>query len=317
VYQFRPFQNTDPPHLAEIWRSQPPQRGVMQPMSATLLDQFVFSKPYFDPAGLIVALRDGKRVGFVHAGFGPNEEGTALSTETGTTCLMMLENGVNDSALADELLARSEAYLHERGATVLYGGGIRPLNGFYLGLYGGSELPGVLDTDPVLGDACRRNGYREIDRVLILRRDLSDFRVAVTREQRQLRHSVASGETYCPPAANWWEASTTGAFERLDFYLQTIDTSQLLASVSFWDVEPLSTSWGAATAGMFDLQVTTDARRKGYATFLLGEAFNRLKNRGITIVEAQTMQGNAPALAMYEKLGFVIVGEGGVFRKGE
>ncbi|MEX2092361.1 MAG: GNAT family N-acetyltransferase, partial [Pirellulales bacterium] len=259
----------------------------------------------------------GKRVGFVHAGFGPNEEGTALSTEIGTTCLMMLENGVSDSALADELLVRSEAYLRERGATVLYGGGIRPLNGFYLGLYGGSELPGVLDTDPVLGDACRRNGYREIDRVLILRRDLSDFRVAVTREQRQLRRSVASGETYCPPAANWWEASTTGAFERLDFYLQTIDTSQLLASVSFWDVEPLSTSWGAATAGMFDLQVTTDARRKGYATFLLGEAFNRLKNRGITIVEAQTMQGNAPALAMYKKLGFVIVGEGGVFRKGE
>jgi ribosomal protein S18 acetylase RimI-like enzyme len=235
----------------------------------------------------------------------------------GTTYLMMLENGANDLALADELLGRSEAYLRERGATVLYGGSIRPLNGFYLGLYGGSELPGVLDTDPVLGEACRRNGYREIDRVLILRRDLSDFRVTVTREQRQLRRSVASGETYCPPAANWWEASTTGAFERLDFYLQTIDSSQLLASVSFWDVEPLSTSWGAATAGMFDLQVTTDARRKGYATFLLGEAFNRLKNRGITIVEAQTMQGNAPALAMYKKLGFVIVGEGGVFRKGE
>ena len=286
-------------------------------MSAQLLEQFVFSKPYFDPAGLIVALSEGRRVGFVHAGFGPNDEGTALATEIGTTYLLMLEGGVNDPALADELLSRSEAYLRERGATVLYGGGIRPLNGFYLGLYGGSELPGVLDTDPVLGDACRRNGYRQIDRVMILRRNLSDFRPPLSRQQRQLRHTVASGESYCPPTTNWWQASTTGAFEQLDFYVQAVDTSQLLGRVSFWDVEPLSTGWGVATAGMFDLEVTADSRRKGLATFLLAEAFNRLKNRGIVMVEAQTMQGNTPALAMYEKLGFETVGHGDVFRKGD
>lgn len=287
----------------------------MQPMSAMLLEQFVLAKPYFDPNGLIVALRDGKPMGFVHAGFGPNDEGAALATEMGTTYLLMLENGVNDPAVADELLGRSEAYLRERGATVLYGGGIRPLNGFYLGLYGGSELPGVLDTDPVLGDACRRNGYCVIDRVMIMRRSLSELHMAVTREQRQLRRTVKSGENYSPPPANWWEACTTGEFERLDFYLQTIDGSQLLGQVSFWDMEPLSTGWGIPTAGMFDLEISAEARRKGFAMFLLGEAFTRLKNRGIVMIEAQTMQGNTPALAMYHKLGFETIGYGEVFRK--
>jgi ribosomal protein S18 acetylase RimI-like enzyme len=315
VYQFRPFNNTDPPHLAELWRSQPPQRGLMQPMSAVLLDQFVFSKPYFDPAGLTVALQDGHRVGFAHAGFGPNDEGTALSFEMGTTYLLMLESGINEPGVADELLARSEAYLRERGSTVIYGGGIRPLNGFYLGLYGGSELPGILDTEVVFGNVCRRNGYRSIDRVTILRRNISDYRPAVTREARQLRRTVASGESYCPPSANWWEASTTGSFERLDFYVQSTDTLHLLGKVSFWDVEPLSISWGVPTAGMFDLEVSAEARRKGLASFLLGEAFARLKNRGIVMVEAQTMQNNAPALALYNKLGFEIVGYGEVFRK--
>jgi ribosomal protein S18 acetylase RimI-like enzyme len=317
VYQFRPFQNTDPPHLAEIWRSQPPQRGVMQPISPLLFEQFLFSKPYFDPAGLIVALRDGRRVGYVHAGFGPTDDGSAVSTEMGTTYLLMLHADANDPALADELLARSEAYLREQGSTLIYAGGIRPLNGFYLGLYGGSELPGVLHTDLNFVEACRRNGYREIDRVLILRRDLRDFRLAVTREQRQLRRTVANGESYCPPSANWWEACTTGSFERLDFYVQLIDSTQLLGKVSFWDVEPLSTGWGVPTAGMFDLEVTNDSRRKGLATFLLGEAFNRLKNRGIMMVEAQTMQANAPALALYQKLGFETAGHGLVFRKGD
>ena len=287
----------------------------MQPMSAALLDQFVFSKPYFDPAGLTVALDNGRRIGFAHAGFGPNDEGTALSFDMGTTYLLMLAGDINDPGVADELLARSEAYLRERGATVVYGGGIRPLNGFYLGLYGGSELPGILDTESVFGDACRRSGYRSIDRVTILRRNLSDYRPAVTREARQLRRTVASGESYCPPSANWWEACTTGSFERLDFYVQSTDTLQLLGKVSFWDVEPLSISWGVPTAGMFDLEVSAEARRKGLASFLLGEAFARLKNRGIVMVEAQTMQNNAPALALYNKLGFEIVGYGEVFRK--
>jgi ribosomal protein S18 acetylase RimI-like enzyme len=317
VFQFRPFHNTDPPHLAAIWRSQPPQRGVMQPMSALLLEQFVFSKPYFEPAGLILALRDDRPIGFAHAGFGPNEDESGLATEMGTTYLMMLENGADDPPLADELLGRSEAYLRERGATVLYGGGIRPLNAFYLGLYGGSELPGVLDSDRVFAAACRRNGYRAIDRVMIVRRNLPDFRLAVTRELRQLRRSVASGESYCPPSTTWWEASTTGQFERLDFYVQSLDGGKPLAKVSFWDVEPLSTGWGVPTAGMYDLEVSTGARRHGLATFLLGEAFNRLKNRGIVMVEAQTMQENVPALALYSKLGFETIGHGDVFRKGE
>lgn len=289
----------------------------MQPMSAQLLEQFVFSRPYFDPAGLILALRDGHPAGFVHAGFGPNDEGTALSTEMGTTYLLMLAGDSNDTALADELLARSEAYLRQRGALVLYGGGIRPLNGFYLGLYGGSELPGVLDTDLVFADACRRNGYRQIDRVIIVRRNLGDFRPMLSREQRQLRRSVACGECYCPPATSWWQASTTGAVEQLDFYVQAVSGGQRLGHVSFWDVEPLSTSWGVPTAGMYDLEVAAESRRKGLATFLLSEAFARLKNRGIVVVEAQTMQGNAPALAMYAKLGFEAVGYGDVFRKGD
>ena len=317
MYEFRPFSNSDPPRLAEIWRSQPPQRGVMQPMSATLLEQFVFSKPYFDREGLIVAVHERRPIGFVHAGFGPNEEHTALSTDLGTTHLLMLHSDCADAALADELLARSEVYLEDRGAKVLYAGGIRPLDGFYLGLYGGSEIPGVLATDPALGDAARRHGYREIDRVLVLRRDLGRIRPAVTWEQRRLRRVAACREQYAPAPGSWWDACTSGAFERLNFYLENPGNSQPLAGVSFWDIEPLSTGWRVPTAGMFDLHVTPEARRQGLATYLLGEAFTRLRNRGIVLVEAQTMRGNTPALAMYQKLGFETVDHGYVFRKGE
>ena len=110
---------------------------------------------HFDRHGLIVATRDETPVGFVHAGFGPSDDGLSLDTSMGTTHILMVDPAERESTLADELLAASEDYLRSRGATVIYAGGINPLNSFYLGLYGGSEIPGVLQSDVVLQAACR------------------------------------------------------------------------------------------------------------------------------------------------------------------
>jgi ribosomal protein S18 acetylase RimI-like enzyme len=315
VYTFRPFCNSDPPRLAEIWRDQPPQRGLMQPVSAAVLEQLVFAKPYFDPEGLIIAFAENEPVGFIHAGFGAGDEQTALDTDTGTTYLLMLRARHRDAVLADELLIRAENYLRGRGAKVIYAGGIRPQNAFYLGLYGRSELPGILVSDPVAHDACRRGGYREIDRVHVLQLELASYRPAFSRVQRQLSREVSIIEVASPATASWWEACTTCAFERIHFSLAPAGGGERLASVGFWDIEPLSTAWGAPTAGMLDLEVSAQRRRQGIATFLLSEAFARLRTRGVMRVEAQTMQQNAPAIALYEKLGFAKVDEGIVYRK--
>ena len=287
----------------------------MQPVTAGLLEQFIFSKPYFDPEGLIVLLSDDSPIGFVHAGFGANDEQTDIDTSLGTTYQLMLRADRRNDALADELLRHAEAYLRGRGAKVIYAGGIRPLNAFYLGLYGGSELPGVLAGDPVLNAAALRNGYREVDRVNILQLDLATFRPPISRTQRQLRREVSSSEIYCPAAKSRWDAYTMGSFEQLRFALTGGPDDRPLAEVDFWDIEPLSTRWSAATAGMFDLRVADERRRQGLATFLLVEAFERLRSRGIVHVEAHTMHHNAPALALYAKLGFTKVDEGSVYRK--
>jgi GNAT superfamily N-acetyltransferase len=315
VYTFRPFRNSDPPRLADIWRDQPPQRGRMQPATPGLLEQLVFAKPYFDPAGLIVALHNEIPVAFAHAGFGANDDYTSISTDIGTTYQLLIRSDHRDGPLASELLAQAENYLRVCGAKVIYAGGVRPLNAFYLGLYGGSELPGVLVGDASFHAVCRERGYREIDRVQVLQLDLASFRAPITRNQRSLRRELVCQEIPSPPPNSWWEACTTGAFERIRFLLTRSSSCEPMADVWFWDIEPLSTAWGRATAGMFDLNVPSDQRRKGLATFLLGEAFERLRSRGILVIEAQTMQQNAPALAMYNKLGFKQVDEGVMYRK--
>jgi len=326
VYRFRTFLNSDPPHLAEIWRSQPPQRGLMQPVSPQLLECGVFSKPQFDPEGLILAIRDGLPVGFVHGGFASNEAGTAIDTSLGTTQMLMLQGSFQDGgagglsggeALADDLIAASEQYLLARGSKVLYGGGIRPLNSFYQGLYGGSEIPGVLQTDRVLTAACIRNRYHEIDRVVILQCDLARFRPPFSRRVRQIQRTAQWVELADPPTTSWWDASLWSGLQRERFELVDKALGKVIARVSFWDVQPLSSSWGFSTAGLLDLFVEHDWRRQGCASHLLREAFRLLRRRGVNTVEVQTMARNEAALAFYRKLGFVEVDHGLVFRKAE
>lgn len=285
-------------------------------MSAPLLEHAVFSKMHFDRNGLILATRDDVPVGFVHAGFGPSDDGNKLDRSLGTTHMMMLRAGHEDLALADDLLAASEEYLRDQGASVIYAGGIKPLNSFYLGLYGGSEIPGVLQSNTMLCEACIRAGYSQSAQVSILQCDLIRFRPSVSRKVRQLRRQVSLTETLDPAADNWWDACVWGTQLRDYFQLTDKASQQVIARSSFWDVQPLSACWGVCTAGMCDLYVDPEWRRRGCGTYLVSEAFRLLRRRGVGTVEAQTMSTNEAALAFYEQLGFLEVDHGLVFRKG-
>ena len=289
----------------------------MQPMTVALLEQLVLAKPYFDRDGLIVALDEDRVVGFVHAGFGPRDDGLELSTELGVTCMLMVRPEYRRLRIGSQLLERSEAYLRGRGAKVLYAGGIRPLDPFYLGLYGGSELPGVVDSDTEAQQLYRSAGYAEIDRVIIFHRDLRTFRPPIGRQQLLNRRRTKLEVRIDPKSQTWWEACTMGGFDRARYELLDCQTAQPLASAMVWSMEPLSTSWGVRAVGLIDFEVDERHRRQGLATYLLSEAFRLLQHEGVQVVEAQTMQQNSVALHLYENLGFLEIDRGTVFRKAQ
>lgn len=315
MYRLRPFLNSDSPRLAAIWRSQPPQRGLIQPISASLLEYGVFSRIHFDREGLIVAEREGQACGFVHAGFGATDDGAAPDWTMGTTIVLMVSPAEAAAAsLADQLLAASEDFLRGRGAKVLYAGGVNPLNAFYLGLYGGSEIPGVLNSDVAFQEACLRNNYREIDQVKILQCDLGRFRPPVSIQQRQIKRTTNLVETIDPPPSNWWDACVWGSLQRDCFQLVDRE-NRVLARASFWDMQPISACWGMSAAGLYELYVDPSLRRRGYASYVVTEAIRILQRRGVTTIEAQTMTSNDAALAFYDKLGFLHIDGGRVYRK--
>jgi ribosomal protein S18 acetylase RimI-like enzyme len=315
LISYRSFRNSDTPLLVEVWRAQPPTRGLAQPVSVEIFEQIVLAKPYFENKGLILALDDGKAAGFVHAGFGPSDDGTNLNCRFGVTSLLLARPDYQQTEIGPELLARSEKYLRERGAQVLYAGGIRPLDPFYLGLYGGSELPGVLASDLFSNRLYQAAGYAEIDRVIVLERELAGFRPPVDRVQMQIRRGSVVEEMPDAAPRNWWEACALEHFQLIAFNLAESTGAASVGTARFWTMDTFAAGWGAQAAGLYDLEVTADRRRHGIATFLVSDALRRLAAQGIALVEVQTMAENAAALALYRKLGFREVDQGIVYRR--
>jgi GNAT superfamily N-acetyltransferase len=262
-----------------------------------------------------VAVDGNRQVGFVHASFGPNEHKSDLCTSVGVTCMLMVRPEYWSTNTPDELLRRSEDYLRSRGAQVLYGGGTRPLNGFYLGLYGGSELPGVLESDTDAQRLYRSHQYVAVENCLLFHRELTSFRPPVNRQQLQVRRRSAVCSTADPATDTWWDACTLGNFDRVRFELLPRDGGAPLATATFWNMEPLSSTWGTRAAGLIHLEVDTTQRRQGLATCLLSEAFRQLQADGISLVEAQTLEHDTALIELFRGLEFKEIERGTIFRK--
>jgi [ribosomal protein S18]-alanine N-acetyltransferase len=72
----------------------------------------------------------------------------------------------------------------------------------------------------------------------------------------------------------------------------------------------------ADEAEILTVAVETASRRKGVGRALIGEALRQASNAGAKTMFLEVGKDNAPALALYERLGFVKVGErAGYYRR--
>ena len=316
MIEFRCFRNDDPPRLADVWRSADLGPAAMQPMTSALLEASVFSKPYFDREGLIVAVdREAERVvGFAHAAFGPNADNSAIDSSVGTTLLVVVVPHSDAEPIAAGLLLRCEEYLRRRGATTLLGGGSADMRSFYLGLYGGSDLPGILDSSPAVQGVFRRAGYVEAERMAVLRRPLAGFRPPVNRLQLAIRRATTLCAIDEPARRSWWEAATTTGVALRRYELRT-PGNDLLGSVSYWDIQPLSSAWGVSAAGLLHVGVEGTRRRQGLAHYLVAESMHDLAQEGVHLVETHVSDRNAAAMQLFAKLGFASSEHGTIYRR--
>jgi GNAT superfamily N-acetyltransferase len=317
LIRYRPFQNFDPPALSEIWRTQPPLVGRVQAVTPPLLEKFVFAKPWFDRHGLIVATDGARPVGFAHAGFGASADHRKIDLTQGTICLVMVAPHEQRGVIAVELLAAAEDYLRRRGAERIYAGCQFPLNPFYLGLYGSSDLPGVLATDKQFIELLSGAGFQPVRRRTLWRRSLAGLRAPVDRQWMQVRRRFVAA----PPAEalpdNWWDACVWAHFDWTRFDLTLAGGGEPVISATCWDLEPLARGWGLQTAGLVRLDDTPDARAEGLTAFLLGETMRQCQSQGYAHFEAQAADNDPTLAEVFSRLGLARYDEAALWTKEE
>lgn len=315
VIHYRHFRNSDPPGLVTIWNQSFTGRSAVQVRNSTPLEYFLFAKPYFDPAGLIVALEDGVPVGFAHAGFGPNETQTALDHSVGIVCMVAVRPAYRRRGIGSELLRRCEDYLHRRGARTLYAGPMRPLNPFYFGLYGGSESPGFLASDSAADPFLKHNGYQVARTCLVFQRALANPIKVADARFAALRRCY---EVYLAPrtgTVSWWQECVLGPLELLEFRLKDRATAQTVARATVWEMDGFNYRRNEAGVGLVDIEVLPELRRQGLAKFLLTHLLLNLQEQYFTLTEAQTPEENIPVINLYRGLGFEQVDVGYLYCK--
>jgi ribosomal protein S18 acetylase RimI-like enzyme len=315
VVRYRGFRNDDPPRLALIWNEAFTGRGEVHLRHSSPLDNYVFAKPYFDPAGLIVAEENGAPAGFVHAGFGANNSGSSVLPLAGVICLLGVRPTFRRRGIGRDLLLRAEAYLREGGARSLFAGPRAPLNPFYFGLYGGSEMPGFLESDAAAAPFLARQGYSPHDTTLVLQRPLHqpinivDARFATLRRRYELRIVPHSG------IDSWWQECVLGPIELVEFRLFDKTLSQVAAQTLVWEMDLFSWRWNQPAVGILDIQVREELRRQGLAKLLLAQMLRYLQEQFFGLVEVQTVPDNPLAIKLFQSAGFEQVDTGHVYKK--
>jgi len=314
VIQYRTFRNFDPPVVNDLWNACFSDPGAAILRSPTLLEYFTFAKPYFDPAGLHLALADGRPIGFAHAGFGPAPDGRALDYTTGVLCTIGVLPSYRGQGIGTRLLTLSEEYLRNRGAQEFFAGPLAPANPFSFALYGGSQSIGFLDSSTGARSFFESSGYSCQDASLVYRCDLDrlpavvDGRFPTLRQRYEIILLPRHGLT-------WYQECVLGPIELHDFHLRDKVTGRQVAKVCLWEMETFGPRWNQHAVGILEAETAADVRKQGLAKFLLAMLLRHLHEQFFTLAEIHVPEGNEPAKRLLVALGFVQTDTGRRYRR--
>ena len=311
VIEYRTFRNTDPPLVAEAWTTclAGPRTVSIAIKATTLLEYFVLAKPYFDAAGLWLAIEDGHPVGFAHAGFVSNAAGNGLDTSTGVLCALGVSPQLRRQGVGSELLRRSEEYMRGRGAKRLLAGPMAPDNPFLFGLYGGCDSPGFLASHDKAAPFLAKHGYVPARRCGIFQRSLGAVQVPIDNRFADIRlqYDIVGVPL---PAESWWRESVLGPVEVFEYALRDKKSEAIVARLLLWDMDLFAQIWQQSCVGLLDLRVELAAQRRGLGRYLLSQVLRHLRDQTFSLFEARIDSDNAPGVAFFESLGFACIETG-------
>ena len=313
--QFRPFRNSDTPLICDLWRQHSNLRGKYQGLNPSVFERLVLSKTYFDANGVWLAVDGNQAAGMVHAGFAIADDQLGLDKQRGLIVQLLLRGGDDSLAVGVKLLELAEDYLVKHGASQIEFGGYFPLSPFYLGLYGGSRFVGMLVADQRTGKVMEAAGYEAFGSVVINHWRLGDFRQVVDRQQMLIGRTYDVQDVSESHPQTWLQSCNYDVAAQKMFQLKERRSGEPVGQVAFWEMEPLAENWGQNGMGLVELSVVPHLRRKGLATYMVGESLRQLKQAGIGLVEIQHVATDSVVQALCTKLDFKPIDSTVLWRK--
>lgn len=310
MVQYRNFRNADPPLILDAWNDSFTGRGAVRLRNATPFDRFILAKPYFDPAGLIMAVEGGKCLGFVHAGFVWNSQ-----PKQGVIAMLMVRPDARRRGIGSELLRRGENYLKQNGAQQYFAGYSGTHCPFYLGVYGGADSPGILTSDALAGPWFQKRNYQIHHQVRVMQGDLGkplkapDPRFAYLRQRYNIKARTPKA------LADFGVECTLGQVEPLEFFLDDKSTGEVAARTYVWEMEGFSWRWSHPSLGLVNFEVNAPLRRQGLGKFLLLHLLRHFQEQYFEIAELQLEDSNLAGYQLLTNLGFQNVDVGQVLQR--
>ncbi len=315
MVQYRTFRNTDPPRLVEVWNEAFTGRGAVVLRNSSPLERFVFAKPLFDPAGLFLAEENNRCVGFAHAALAGDTPIADVPGPVGVVCILGVRPSHQRHGVGAELLKLCENYLGQHGGKTIFAGPRWPFNPFYLGLYGGSDSPGFLTSDPKTEPFFLKHNYQVWGKTLVMQRLLDqplkiiDPRFALIRQHYHVRAR--------PPRAldGYWKECVIGCLEPLELTLEDKDTGATAARALVWEMEGFGSRWNRPSIGIMGFEVDAKIRRLGVGKFLLFQLLRQVQEQFFELAEVHLREDNQPAIQFLKSLAFEHVDTGLVFQR--
>jgi GNAT superfamily N-acetyltransferase len=315
VVHFRKFRNQDAPGITQVWNDSLIGRGAPRLRHSSLLENYVFSKSFFDPQGFFVALDEDQIVGFAHDGFGPSADGSTLDRTLGVTSLMAVRPAYQRRGIGSQLLLHSENYLHEAGATLLLAASTWPVAPFYFGIYGGAAFSGILRSDSAGDPFLKKHGYAPHSSKLVWQRNLTeplvmvDGRFAALRKRCEVRIKPRTGIT------NWFEECVLGSIDLFEFILEERVTQKTLARISVWEMDGIGYKWQMPAVGIVEIVVEPALRKQAMGKFLVYQMLRYLQEQFFGTAEVHIDAANHFGHEMAKRFGFVLVDEAVAYSK--